>query len=304
MNQRVAYREWSQTHPELPIFMRDWWLDAVCIGKEWTAIRLPSGEMMPFLLRKRVGMSYVVMPQETQIAGCFGKQDSAKDVDRAIQNLHLAYYYQKFPIGSVLPVQLQNLGYTIREMTTYRIENLTDTDALMKRYSENKRRQIKKAASLTIDMEVAKDEFYLFHLRNLKQQGKTISYRKDFFDSLYDACEAHHAGQIIGLRNLEGQLAAAVFLVFDEQTCYYLIPTFDPQQTATGASARIAHEAILFAAKHSRTFDFEGSIVPGIANHYRQFGSTPTTYYAVEQCFNPLFNILLLGNRLRTWKKK
>ena len=41
-------------------------MDAVCVGKRWEVI---AG--MPCLVRERVGMRFVVMPQQTQIGGYF-----------------------------------------------------------------------------------------------------------------------------------------------------------------------------------------------------------------------------------------
>ena len=43
--------------------------------------------------------------------------------------------------------------------------------------------------------------------------------------------------------------------------------------------------------------DFEGSMIPGVAEHYRQFGSEARIYYSVEKIYNPLFRLLLLANK-------
>ena len=115
---------------------------------------------------------------------------------------------------------------------------------------------------------------------------------------------AHQSGKLIGLRDRDGELTAAAFLVYDARTCYYLIPTYDPEKGSNGAGARLVLESIRFASQLHLAFDFEGSMIPGIANHYRQFGSTPTTYFSVEKTYNPLFRLLLLGNRILNRNKK
>ena len=61
---REEYRKYCEETPGLPLFMQAWWMDAVCAGKGWEVI---AG--MPCLVRERVGMRFVVMPQETQIGG-------------------------------------------------------------------------------------------------------------------------------------------------------------------------------------------------------------------------------------------
>lgn len=309
MSNKQKYSEWCRTQSELPLFMQDWWLEAASEGKEWDALPLPSGAMMPCLLRKRMGMRFCLMPRQTQIGGYFGNADSAADIASAVDSLHLAYYYQKYPVGQSLAPELARFGFTVQPQVTYRIENLrlkspADEEALIRSFSENKRRQLRKAATQTVDMSLSPEEFYRYHTHCLELQGKRISYSETFWQRLHAACKEHGAGQIIALRDSENRLTAAAFLVYDASVCYYLIPTYDPSLSGNGAGARLVLEAIRFAARHSRHFDFEGSMIPSVASHYSQFGSKAVTYYSVEKIYNPLFRLYLLGYGLLTRKKR
>lgn len=294
---RTEYHAYCQSTPQLPIFMQDWWMDAVCVGKHWEVI---AG--MPCLVRQRMGMRYIVMPQQTQIGGSFSGQ-TAEQIAESLRQKHLAYYYQHYPIGSPIPEELRKMGFTIREHFTYRIEDLSDMNAVQKRFSENKRRQIRKAADLQV-VSMTAEAFYSFHKECLQQQGKQISYSAEFFHSLHNACLQHDASHIVALADVTGSIHAAVYLVYDRQTCYFLIPCYHPSHKNSGAGARLVLEAIRFAAEHSQAFDFEGSMIPGVANHYRQFGSTPAVFYDVEKIYNPLFRLLLWGNRLKTRRNR
>lgn len=296
-----AYRKWAETAEGLPLFMRTWWMDAVCAGKEWDAVR-----HMPYLLRRRMGLRYILMPQQTQIGGYYIDRKETTDaalvaaeIDAHLMGLGLAYYYQHFPIDSPIPYELAKMGYTVRERVTYRIENMQDMDAVRRGYSENKRRQLKKASVLTCDMDMEAAAFYRFHERSLKAQGKQISYTWKFFDGLYAACAEHGAGQVVRVSDKEGNTHAAAFVVYDREACYFLIPAYDPQYGKSGAGALLVDACIRFAREHSRVFDFEGSMIPGVANHYRQFGSVARTYCSVERVYNPLFRILLKINEYR-----
>ena len=227
---KEEYRTYCEKTEGLPLFMQAWWMDAVCAGKRWEVI---AG--MPCLVRERCGLRYVVMPQETQIGGKWTVDNGqltidngqwakmAREIAEALKERRLDYYYQHFPIGSELPEELEKLGFTIRKHTTYRIEDLGDLEAVERRFSENKRRQIRKAAGLEL-VRVEPERFYAFHAECLHAQGKEISYSKAFFDSLNAACEAHEAREILGLQDAQGNLHAAVFLVYDKRTCYFLIP--------------------------------------------------------------------------------
>ena len=74
MTNKELYRDFCHKTTHLPIFMQDWWLDAVCAGKQWDVL-LSWDEQgaiqaaLPYLLRQRAWMKYIIMPQQTQIGG-------------------------------------------------------------------------------------------------------------------------------------------------------------------------------------------------------------------------------------------
>jgi hypothetical protein len=43
----------------------------------------------------------------------------------------------------------------------------------------------------------------------------------------------------------------------------------------------------------TRSFDFEGSMVPSIAYSYSLYGAQPTTYFQLTRCPNPLLRALI-----------
>ena len=72
MTNKQLYAQFCESNPDVPLFMRDWWLDAVCAGKQWDAFieKDANGEIcaaLPYLFRTRARMNYIVMPQMTQI---------------------------------------------------------------------------------------------------------------------------------------------------------------------------------------------------------------------------------------------
>jgi hypothetical protein len=80
---------------------------------------------------------------------------------------------------------------------------------------------------------------------------------------------------------------------------YYLLPAYLPSAAKSGASARLADEAIRLAKEKNLQFDFEGgNSDEGIANHYRQFGSKAVAYQSVSKLYRPSFQLLLWANKL------
>ena len=326
MTKRELYRDFCQFTPQLPLFMQDWWMDAVCAGKHWDGLlcvktdegyRLSEGAdkvedivaVLPYLLRERMWMRYVLMPQMTQTGGVWLSESVREDAPAvkqvctlfvdALQTLRLSYYYQHYPLGSIAPQSMQDLDFKLKKRVTYRIEDLSDLDSVINRFSKNKKRQLQKALSLHVDYDLNIEDFYRFHVDCLQQQGKAISYSREFLWVLERKTKRLNQGQVLAIRNADEQLLAAAFLVWDKHSMYYLIPCYSPLHKDSGASALLVLEAIKLSRKLGLAFDFEGSMIRGVAQHYKQFGSTATTYYSVEKYYHWWFWLANLYNRLR-----
>lgn len=316
MTNKELYRELCLRTRDLPIFMQDWWMDAVCAGKQWDVLLSydSNGNIqaaMPYLIRKKAWMKYIVMPQQTQIGGIWIANDSrdqvteiCQDFTRQLENLGLSYYYQHYPIGSPAVDAMRALGFKTKERVTYRIEDLSDLDKVINAFSKNKKRQLQKALSLHADMSMSVEDFYRFHVQCLQEQGKQISYTREFLLVLHRKTQRLGQSQILSICNADNQVLAAAFLVWDKQSMYYLIPCYAPAHKDSGAGALLVLEAIKLARQKGVAFDFEGSMIRGVANHYKQFGSTRTIYYGVEKYYKWYFWFANAYNWIRERKMR
>ena len=319
MTNKEQYRELCRNADSLPLFMMDWWMDAVCAGKEWDVLLSCNGNgeiqaALPYLLRKRAWMRYIVMPQQTQIGGIWidekTKMDSGKVAEicqefaSQLGQLGLSYYYQHYPIGSPAAEQMQAMDFKIKERITYRIEDLSNLDKVIEAFSKNKKRQLQKALSLHAEMNMGVEDFYRFHTQCLQEQGKQISYSREFLLVLERKAARLKQSQILSICNADNEVLAAAFLVWDAHSMYYLIPCYKPQYKDSGAGALLVLEAIKLARQKGVAFDFEGSMIRGVANHYKQFGSTRTLYYSVEKYYHWYFWFANAINRLRERKMR
>ena len=319
MTNKELYRDFCRNNQNLPIFMMDWWLDAVCAGKQWDVLlsQDENGNIqaaLPYLLRKRAWMKYIIMPQQTQIGGIWFNEEIENQTEkianicqefaRQLTDLGLSYYYQHYPINSVAIEPMRALGFKTKERITYRIEDLTNLDAVIKSFSKNKKRQLQKSLSLHTDTSINIEDFYRFHTKCLQNQGKQISYSREFLLVLNRKTQRVGQSQILSICNADNQVVAAAFLVWDKRSLYYLIPCYDPQYKNSGASALLALESIKFARQQGVAFDFEGSMIRGVANHYKQFGTTRTIYYSVEKYYKWWFWFANMWNWLRERKMR
>jgi hypothetical protein len=197
---------------------------------------------------------------------------------------------------------MKALGFKVRERVTYRVNNLSNLDELIASFSKNKKRQLQKALSLHAERTMDGEQFYQFHKRCLQARGRSISYTREFLLVLEKKAKRNNQCQVLSICNADGQVYAAAFLVWDKNHLYYLIPTVDQAFGESGAGALLALEAMKLAREKQVFFDFEGSMDKGIAHHYKQFGSTPTTYYSIEKYYKPLFRLVIWYQKLREWK--
>lgn len=319
MTTKERYVVWAAEQKDLPIFLQPWWMEAVCAGKEWNVLLAENeqGEIMgamPYLIRKRMGMRFIVMPQMTQIGGIWVAQQYTDDqcqvaeicrmLTEQLDSLHLAYYYQQYAPKSLCVEPMQALGFKARERVTYRINDLSDLNALISRFSKNKKRQLQKALALHADYTMSPEDFYRFHAACMAEQRKAITYSREFFLVLERKLHCLNQCAIIAIKDADNHTHAAAFLAWDNKLMYYLIPCYSLEFKNSGAGALLVLESIKLAREKQVHFDFEGSMVRSIANHYKQFGSEPYKYYSVEKYYHPIFRLALFFNHLRNLRYK
>ncbi len=318
MTNKERYSAWVAEQEYVPVFMMPWWMDAVCAGKEWDVLLAEDEQgnilgAMPYLLRKRAWYKYIIMPQQTQIGGIWVTAEVTADrwktaevcrmIKEQLDTMGLAYYYQQYLPGSLCVDAMRGLGFKTKERVTYRVEDLSDLDAVINAFSKNKKRQLQKALSLHAEKSMDAEDFYRFHTQCMASRKRKLYYSREFLLVLERKAARLNQCQILRICNADGKPYAAAFLIWDKHYMYFLIPCYDPAFHESGASALLVLEAMKLAREKHVRFDFEGSMERGIANHYKQFGSTPFTYFSVEHYYKPLFRLAIWAQKIREWGK-
>lgn len=317
MTNKERYSEWVAKQEYIPITMMPWWLDAVCAGKEWDVLFAEDEKgkivgAMPYLIRKRYWMKYILMPPLSQMGGIWvasevtGDRWKTAEVCRQLKEqldaMKLSYYYQQYMPGSLCVDAMRGLGFKIKERTTYRVDDLSDIDSLIASFSKNKRRQLQKASNLHVSHTMEIEAFTRFHIECLAARRRESSYSREFLIVLERKARRLKQCDILSICDDSGTPHAAAFLVWDKRFLYYLVPTYDVRFKDSGATALLVLEAMKLAREKQVHFDFEGSNDRGIARHYQQFGSKPIQYFSVEKYYKPLFRFALWIQKLREWK--
>lgn len=77
MTEKERYRNLCKTEKTIPIFSRDWWMDAVCGEDNWNVILVEdNGQIiasLPYYIKKKYGLRLITQPPLTQTNGLWIK---------------------------------------------------------------------------------------------------------------------------------------------------------------------------------------------------------------------------------------
>ncbi len=310
MNGKDAYRSLMQeSGVHLPLFCRDWWLDAVCGPGGWDAAVVEQGgevaAAMPFYVRRRLGLTLLVQPPLTQTLGPWVRETGAGPTGtlerqkRVMSSLidqlpPFAHFEQAWNhrVTNWLPFFWRGFSQTTRY--TYVLPDLGDEGALWANLRENIRREIRKAEgrhALTVRSADSPAELQDLNRKTFERQGRAVPYAPEIVERIDRACESRGCRRIWIAEDGEGRPHAGAYVVWDEDSAYYLIGGGDPELRRSGATSLCLWHAIRHAATVTRGFDFEGSMLEPVERFFRAFGARQVPYHLVSKTPSRLWRL-------------
>ena len=282
------------------LFGEPWWLDVVAGPGGWDEVSIESGgrlqARLPFVLRKKYGLSAITTPALTQHLGPWFAPTSAKYATKLARQKDLVeelisrlpkhhVFRQNFHHcdANWLPWYWQGFEQTTRY--TYVLDDLSDEQALWNGMQSNVRRNIRKAQNrfgLRVCSDLGPDILLATCQKTFQRQNRKGLSEK-IVRRIYDTCETRGSGRAFFAVDDKNQVHAALFLVWDERAAYYLLSGGDPKLRNSGAHSLLMWEVIKFASTVSKTFDFEGSMVEPIERFFRAFGSRQAPYHQITR---------------------
>lgn len=300
MSNKERYCEWTAQLEYIPIFMMPWWLDAVCAGREWDVLLAEDEDgqivgALPYMLRKRAWLKYIAMPPMTPVAGVWVTPEVTgdkwriaevcRDLKEQLDKMGLACYCQHFLPGSLCVDAMRGLGFKTRERATYRVDDLSDLDAVINSFSKSKKRQLQHSLSLHAERKMDVEDFYRFHSKCLSSCKRKILYTREFLLVLERKARRLGQCQILSIHNADGQPYAAAFVIWDKSYLHFLIPCYDPAFGESGASALLVLEAMKLAREKHLRFEFGDPTDRTTAKEFKQFAPASVKYFSVERSY-------------------
>lgn len=294
-----------KSSPQSAIYALHGYISA--IREDWEAFIIEEKgnwiAVMPFILNKKGPFRFLPQAPLTQHWGIFFKELEGKPyqqlskqgkiieaVCKEIADIELLDFNLSPNFPYAIPFHWN--GFELKTRYTYQLDLTQDKALLEANLESSHKRQIRKAQKqgLEVRWKQAFEQFEALFHKN-REAGNDLSAGDGrilpLLQKLHHYLEASDQGFIHTVYDEEkNPCASALYAVCGKQM-YYLIGAQDPDAQSRGAMTYLMWESIVKGKEAGiHTFDFEGSMIAGIEQFFRKFGSRPVPY--LQLCKNNL----------------
>ncbi len=299
MDAKTKYRAFCESRNDVPVFRQPWWLDAVCRDGTWgVCVTEKDGIItgaLPYFRTKRWGISIITLPPLTPHTGVqfadSGREEALSVIRSLVRQLPRATVVRLYhPPGFKMLAPFEQRGFRTMERYTYQLDLTAPEPERL--FNTNLRRKLKRARQTGLVCQESDDPDIVFSLNamSLRRQGVRARYDRELFRRLDEAIQMHAGRKIFITYDTEGTpLAGGYYVQEDRRVVYYLTGGHNGHPTAMSL---VMATALEYYQGRAGLFDFEGSMVPGIARFFRSFGGQPVAYYATVKYGVPLLGFL------------
>jgi len=302
MTNKERYKIFCEKEKNIPIFSQPWWMDVVCEERNWEVylygkendilascpyyLKKDENKITKALLTQNNGL-FIKYPINQKITSKLDFEEKIiNDFCEYIKNLKLKKYEQQYHYNFTnwLPFFWQ--GYKELTRYTYVIENTSNLVKIKDNYSSNARKNINKAKKFLKVIETEDIElFYKVNKMTFDRQNKEIPYTYELFKKLYLACKERECCKLLMSIDVDGRVHSVAMIVWDENSVYYLLNGTDPEVKNYQGNSLLIDRSIEIASELGKKFDFEGSVIKGIEQSFRQYGGIPKPYFRIYKEF-------------------
>jgi hypothetical protein len=270
------------------VYAKSWFLDIV--SPRWQALADENYKtVFPLTSRKKFGISYLHQPFFTQQLGLFSVQEITSGiVENFLDAIPLQYRLVEIQLNHSNKISKSN--FKVSDRITHHLNLNKAYEVIQKKYSENLKRNLKRAHENNLVSTPGfstKDLITLF--RSNRGRGVETLKEKDYlvFEKLVDT--AHSKGLInkSGIM-FGGKLEAGAVFLRSNHEYIFLFSATGEQAKESGAMPFIIDHFIRSRAGENKVLDFEGSMDPGLARFYKSFGSDEVVYLQIRKNNLPL----------------
>ena len=265
------------------IFVYSWYLDIVCKG--WGALVLCDYEaVFPLAPKSKYKIHYLYQPFFTRYFGVFSKSKiTTKLTTDFFKAIPEKYKYIEFCLQEETPFLSET--FECRERKFQGLDLNQDFTTLQKQFSENSKRNVKKAikAGLKIRPDISPDK--IVNLFKITKGNELEIFNADDYKiliALMRKCNDLNKGQSIAVYD-GTELCAAAFFMFNDNRFTFLKSGVTDEGKAKGAMHLLFDYFIKENSGKKYYLDFGGSSVDNVARFYKNFGAKDCVYLQVKR---------------------
>ena len=294
---KEIYRTICANEDSIAIFSRDWWLDAVC-GDDWEVLLsekngkiyaamplyIPCKRVISMPYAQTMGIWFAPESEGTKYASLLAERQAiCKDFIEKLASYRSFLQNFSHEFTDWLPFYWE--GYSQTTRYTYILHDIKNFDKIWSEMDQRKRWNIKKAEKVNIIVQsgVPIEDFLAVQASTFERQNKKNKSSEAVLKHLITVARKRKQGEIFGGYDENGQLHAAVFIVWQNSCAYCIAAGGDSALRSSGAHSLVIWEAIQFVSQFTDKFDFEGSMIPGVERFFREFGAVQTPYFTIKK---------------------
>jgi hypothetical protein len=260
-----------------------WYLDATAPG--WGALVQDDYiAVFPLTGKSRLGVHYLYQPFFTQQLGLYSKLLPAeKEVQAFLESIPAKYGYIDIYLKS--DNHIDDSVFQLTARTNLLLDLDRPYEVIKKDYADNLKRNLKKAEKqgLVIKESADFDKAITFFKNNTGEKVENLSTSAyKLLRNLSVALKDKDMLCVFEVYSPANELVATALFVATGRHLINLLPSASLTGKELGATPLLLDYIIRSHAGKDIMFDFEGSMLPGVAQFYRSFGAAEQPYWHLK----------------------
>jgi hypothetical protein len=258
------------------IYAYSWYLDIV--ADNWDALVLNEYEaVMPLPWRSKYLIKYIYPPAWTQQLGVFSPTTISKElVSRFLKSIPKKFKKITIQFNSGNDLSL----FKTEKRVNYILKLNRSYNEIYKGFNKNRKRDLKKADKLkrVKIKNISSKEFFEFYV-NKSKKYKLDNSQKQSFKKIINSQNKYTF--ILGVY-VANKLEASVLLLEETKRITNLMPVVTSYGKENGLITLLLNQTFKKYEHSSKIFDFEGSMLLGVASFYQSFGAEMEIYKSLR----------------------
>lgn len=289
-----AWNDFVDLSPQGDVFCYSWWLDAVTNSNFNIVVVKEKDSIIAGIPLAYDRYGRINQPTLTRTLGILFQPGSPDHIKSSRERKLLSELTLHLPLEEVcqfcthhdftdwLPLKWAGLHQTTRY--TYLLHYLGKNEKdLRENLNRGRKNMINRAMKNGISVVEGDDPYLLYNCveKSYKRQGKKVTFTVDFLANLDRRIKENGNRLILNAFGTNGSLYASIYVVYSKRSAYFLLSGSDPDTRHLGGQSLLLWEALKYFRNKVEYFNFGGSDIRNIEEHFRGFGGIMTPYFHI-----------------------